>query len=94
VLTREVTAGGRTVSLSDREFSLLRAFVSHPREILSRRELLAMAWDMDFDPQTNLVDVYVGYLRRKLGEAMIETVRGAGYRLRADGWSSALPAPR
>jgi len=86
VLTREVTAAGRTVSLSDREFSLLRAFVSHPRRILSRRELLAMAWDMDFDPRTNLVDVYVGYLRRKLGEAAIETVRGAGYRLRTDGW--------
>jgi DNA-binding response OmpR family regulator len=86
VLTREVTAAGRTVSLSDREFSLLRAFVSHPRRILSRRELLAIAWDMDFDPRTNLVDVYVGYLRRKLGEAAIETVRGAGYRLRTDGW--------
>jgi two-component system, OmpR family, response regulator len=92
MLTREVTAGGRTVSLSDREFSLLRAFLSHPRQILSRRELLAMAWDMDFDPRTNLVDVYVGYLRRKLGETMIETVRGAGYRLRTDGWLSALPA--
>ena len=85
VLTRAVTAGGRTVSLSDREFSLMRAFVSHPRQVLSRPELLAMAWDMDFDPRTNLVDVYVGYLRRKLGETVIETVRGAGYRLRIDG---------
>ena len=78
VLTREVTARGRTVSLSDREFALLRAFVSHPRQVLSRRDLLAKAWGMDFDPQTNLVDVYVGYLRRKLGEAVIETVRGGG----------------
>ena len=85
VLTRAVTVGGRTVSLSDREFSLMRAFVSHPRQVLSRGELLAMAWDMDFDPRTNLVDVYVGYLRRKLGETVIETVRGAGYRLRIDG---------
>jgi len=85
VLTREVTAAGRTMSLSDREFSLLRVFVTHPRRVLSRRELLAMAWDMDFDPQTNLVDVYVGYLRRKLGKMIIETVRGAGYRLRPDG---------
>jgi DNA-binding response OmpR family regulator len=92
VLTREVTAAGRTVSLSDREFSLLHAFVSHPRRVLSRRELLAMAWDMDFDPRTNLVDVYVGYLRRKLGEAVIETVRGAGYRLRTDGRPTAIPA--
>jgi len=85
VLTRAVTTAGRTVTLSEREFSLLRAFVGHPREILSRRELLAMAWGMDFDPQTNLVDVYVGYLRRKIGEPVIETVRGAGYRLRIDG---------
>jgi DNA-binding response OmpR family regulator len=81
LLTREVTAAGRTVRLSDREFALLRAFVSHPREVLSRRELLTMAWDMDFDPRTNLVDVYVGYLRRKVGQTTIETVRGAGYRL-------------
>ena len=92
LMTREVSAAGRTVSLSDREFSLLRAFVSHPRRVLSRRELLAMAWDMDFDPRTNLVDVYVGYLRRKLGETFIETVRGAGYRLRTDEWRSAIPA--
>jgi DNA-binding response OmpR family regulator len=82
VLTREATVAGRTVSLSAREFSLLRAFVGHPRQVLSRRELLAMAWDMNFDPRTNLVDVYVGYLRRKIGEPVIETVRGAGYRLR------------
>jgi two-component system, OmpR family, response regulator len=85
VLTRAVTTAGRTVTLSEREFSLLRAFVVHPRQILSRRELLAMAWGMDFDPRTNLVDVYVGYLRRKIGEPVIETVRGAGYRLRIDG---------
>jgi DNA-binding response OmpR family regulator len=85
VLTREVTIAGRTVSLSEREFSLLRAFVGHPRQVLSRRELLAMVWGMNFDPRTNLVDVYVGYLRRKIGEPVIETVRGAGYRLRTDG---------
>jgi two-component system, OmpR family, response regulator len=85
VLAREATIAGRTVSLSEREFSLLRAFVGHPRRVLSRRELLAMAWGMNFDPRTNLVDVYVGYLRRKIGEPMIETVRGAGYRLRPGG---------
>jgi len=90
VLTREATIAGRTVSLSEREFSLLRAFVGHPRQVLSRRELLAMAWGMNFDPRTNLVDVYVGYLRRKIGEPMIETVRGAGYRLRTEGsWRQA-----
>jgi DNA-binding response OmpR family regulator len=84
-VTREVTVDGRAVNLSAREFFLLQAFVRHPRQTLSRQELLSMAWGMDFDPQTNLVDVYVGYLRRKLGEAAIETVRGRGYRLRADG---------
>jgi DNA-binding response OmpR family regulator len=84
LLHREVTIGGRTVDLSDREFFLLKAFVGHPRRILTRQELLSMAWDMTFDPGTNLVDVYVGYLRRKLGETVIETVRGAGYCLRAD----------
>ena len=81
----EATVGGRTFSLSAREFALLQAFVGHPSQVLSRQELLSMAWDMNFDPGTNLVDVYVGYLRRKLGEALIETVRGSGYRLRLEG---------
>jgi len=81
LLRREVTADGRAVTLSAREFSLLKAFADHPGEVLCRQELLSMAWGMDFDPGTNLVDVYVGYLRRKLGEHTIETVRGAGYRL-------------
>jgi DNA-binding response OmpR family regulator len=84
-LRREATVGGRTFSLSAREFALLQAFVGHPGQVLSRQELLSMAWGMDFDPGTNLVDVYVGYLRRKLGEALLETVRGSGYRLRLDG---------
>jgi DNA-binding response OmpR family regulator len=85
VLRREVTVCGRTLSLSDREFSLLKAFIENPGQVLSRQQLLSMVWDVNFDPGTNLVDVYVGYLRRKLGEPFIETVRGAGYRLRADG---------
>jgi DNA-binding response OmpR family regulator len=84
LLEREVMVGGRLVSLSAREFSLLKVFVAHPGEILSRQELLSMAWDMQFDPGTNLVDVYVRYLRRKLGESIIETVHGAGYRLPVD----------
>jgi two-component system, OmpR family, response regulator QseB len=88
MLRREVTVDGRTVNLSSREFSLLKAFVGHPRQVLSRQELLSMAWGMDFDPGSNLVDVYVGYLRRKLGEPVIETIRGAGYRLRVDGQAS------
>ncbi len=88
LLRREATVDGRQVSLSPREFSLLKAFVGHPRQVLSRQELLSMAWGMNFDPRTNLVDVYVGYLRRKIGEPVIETVRAAGYRLRIDGQES------
>jgi DNA-binding response OmpR family regulator len=79
LVRREVTAAGRTMSLSAREVSLMKAFMRHPRQVLSRQELLSMAWGMDFDPGTNLVDVYVGYLRRKLGDGMIQTVRGSGY---------------
>jgi DNA-binding response OmpR family regulator len=84
VLRRQVSVGGRTVSLSTREFYLLQAFLTHPGQVLSRQELLASAWDMDFDPHTNLIDVYVCYLRRKLGQRLIETVRGAGYHLRPE----------
>lgn len=83
LLQREVTVDGRQVCLSPREFSVLKAFVTHPGQVLSRQELLSMAWGMNFDSGTNLVDVYVGYLRRKLGEGLVETVRGAGYRLRS-----------
>jgi len=90
VLRREVTSGGREMTLSAREFFLLKAFVARPRQILSRQELLHMAWGMTFDPGTNLVDVYVGYLRRKLGDRVIETVRGAGYRLRIDAPAGAM----
>ena len=92
VLTREVTLGRRTVSLSDREFSLMRAFVSHPGQVLSRSELLATAWDMDFDPQTNLIDVHMSRLRqavdRGFGKPLIHTVRGAGYVIRDEDQSA------
>jgi DNA-binding response OmpR family regulator len=80
-LRHEATVDGRTAILSAREFSLLKAFADHPGQVLSRQQLLSMAWDINFDPGTNLVDVYVGYLRRKLGEPTITTIRGAGYRL-------------
>src|SRR5207249_11334597 len=86
--SHEVTAGGRTVNLSAREFALLRAFAGRPGQILSRPELLSMAWGMNFDPQTNLVDVYVGYLRRILDEPIIQTIRGAGYCLQVEGHAS------
>jgi DNA-binding response OmpR family regulator len=94
VLRREVSIGGRTVSLSAQEFYLLQAFLAHPGEVLSRQELLASAWKMEFDPHTNVIDVYVCYLRRKLGEQCIETVRGAGYRFRTGQIAEVTPEPR
>ncbi len=81
LVKREVTDDGRNVELSPREFSLLHAFVRHPGQVLSRQQLLSRVWGIEFDPQSNLVDVYVRYLRRKLGDGRIDTVRGAGYRL-------------
>ncbi|HXJ66698.1 MAG TPA: winged helix-turn-helix domain-containing protein, partial [Actinomycetota bacterium] len=82
--TRRVTVGERSVDLAPREFSLLETFLRNPGQVLSREQLLSRVWGYDFDPQSNLVDVYVGYVRRKLGDGYIETVRGAGYRLVAD----------
>jgi DNA-binding response OmpR family regulator len=82
--TRRVTVGERSVELAPREFALLETFLRNPGQVLSREQLLSRVWGYDFDPQSNLVDVYVGYLRRKLGEGYIETVRGAGYRLLAE----------
>lgn len=81
--TRCVTVGGRDVELTAREFSLLETFLRNPGVVLSRMELLSSAWGYDFDPNSNVVDVYVRYLRNKVGGDAIETVRGAGYRLRA-----------
>lgn len=81
--TRRVTACDRPeAELTAREFSLLEMFMRHPDAVLSRQQLLSSVWGLDFDPGSNVVDVYVRYLRGKLGEEAIETVRGAGYRLR------------
>lgn len=80
--------GERSVLLSQREGSLLAAFLRHAGETLSRDELLRLVWDLDFNPGSNLVDVYVGALRRKLSPTVIETVRGRGYRLRVSALSS------
>ena len=83
VLTRRVRRGDTPIDLSRREFDLLEGFMRHQGEVLSRRHLLTMIWEQDFDRDTNLVDVYVGYLRRKIdrpGErSLISTVRGEGY---------------
>ena len=82
--TRRALVDDREVDLTTREFALLETFLRHPGQVLSREQLLSQVWGMDFDPGSNLVDVYVGYLRRKLGENSVETVRGAGYRLVGD----------
>ena len=78
--TRRVLVDGREVDLSAREFTLLEIFLRNPGQVLSREQLLDHVWGFDFDPGSNVVDVYVGYLRRKLGSAAISTVRGMGYR--------------
>lgn len=79
--TRTATVAGRKVELTAREYSLLDVFLRHPGEILSRDDLMEQVWGEDGDPTSNVVDVYVLYLRRKLGEGLIKTVRGKGYRL-------------
>jgi two-component system copper resistance phosphate regulon response regulator CusR len=81
LLTRRATVDDRSVELTSREFALLEEFMRHPHQVFTRAHLLSRVWNLDFDPQSNLVDVYVGYLRRKIGETYFETVRGAGYRL-------------
>ena len=81
--TRQVRTKGRTSDLSAREFLLLETFLRHAGQVLSREQLLSHVWGYDFDPGSNVVHVYVRYLRRKVGTDAIETVRGMGYRLRA-----------
>jgi DNA-binding response OmpR family regulator len=79
--SRRATSEGRTIDLTAREFALLETLLRHAGQVLSREQLLSHVWGYDFDPGSNVVDVYVRYLRRKLGDAQIETVRGMGYRL-------------
>jgi two-component system response regulator MprA len=85
LLTRKVRRRGRPVVLSTTEFELLTYFLHHRGHVLSREQILSAVWGYDHDPATNVVDVYVGYLRRKLGSrddpAPIHTVRSVGYRL-------------
>jgi DNA-binding response OmpR family regulator len=78
---RRASVADREVELSAREFALLEVFLRHPGQVLSREQLLSRVWGYEFDPGSNVVDVYVGYLRRKLGAEHFATVRGAGYRL-------------
>ena len=80
VLARRATVAGREIDLSAREFALAEQFLRNPGRVLSREQLLSRVWGLDFDPGSNVVDVYVRYLRGKLGSNHIVTVRGAGYR--------------
>jgi DNA-binding response OmpR family regulator len=81
LLTRQARVGGRTVDLSAREFALAEVFLRHPGQVLSREQLLSHVWGYDYDPGSNVVEVYVRYLRSKIGPDRIATIRGAGYRL-------------
>jgi two-component system copper resistance phosphate regulon response regulator CusR len=81
--TRRISVGDASSDLSAREFALAEMFFRHPGQVLSREQLLSHVWGYDFDPQSNVVDVYVGYLRRKMGKDRIASVRGMGYRLEA-----------
>jgi DNA-binding response OmpR family regulator len=79
--TRRAQVDGRVIDLSAREFALTEMFLRNPNQVLSREQLLSHVWGYDFDPGSNVVDVYVRYLRKKLGTKRFQTVRGMGYRL-------------
>jgi DNA-binding response OmpR family regulator len=81
-ITRRAAVPAGQVDLSAREYALLEELLRHPGQVLSREQLLSRVWGYDHDPGSNVVDVYIRYLRRKVGPARIETVRGLGYRLR------------
>jgi two-component system, OmpR family, response regulator len=87
--TRQVWRGEAEIDLSSKEFTLLETFMRHAGYVLSRSQLLEQAWEYDFEHRSNVVEVYIRYLRRKIDVPFdvnsIETVRGAGYRLRKDG---------
>ncbi|MEU1807205.1 response regulator transcription factor [Streptomyces sp. NPDC019937] len=87
LVTREVTRGGRRVELTRTEFTLLEMFLAHPRQVLTREQILKAVWGFDFEPSSNSLDVYVMYLRRKTEAAgeprLVHTVRGVGYVLRS-----------
>ena len=86
--TRRLTVDARTVELTAREFAMAEMFFRHPGQVLSREQLLSHVWGYDYDPGSNIVEVYVRYLRQKLGESWIMTVRGMGYRLEASSGES------
>jgi two-component system, OmpR family, copper resistance phosphate regulon response regulator CusR len=79
--SRRAFVGSSEVELSARELALAEVLLRHPGQVLSREQLLSLVWGYDFDPGSNIVDVYIGYLRKKLGTDLIKTVRGLGYRV-------------
>ncbi len=85
LLTKVAHRSGRRIELAPREWAILELFMRNPHQVLSRPQILSHCWDFSFDPGSNVVDVYVGYLRRKLNATglppLIQTIRGAGYRL-------------
>ena len=81
VRTRQADIGGRVIDLSAREFALAEMFLRHPGQVLSREQLLSHVWGYGYDPSSNIVEVYIRYLRNKIGADRIVTLRGAGYRL-------------
>jgi DNA-binding response OmpR family regulator len=85
LLTRKVTFKNKPVELSEREFTLLEIFIRHQGQVMSRQQLLDRVWGYDYDPGSNIVDVYVGYLRKKLNSDAIATVRSIGYQFRVKG---------
>jgi DNA-binding response OmpR family regulator len=95
-LKHQAYAGGKALDLTPREFQLLEHFMMHKDDVVRRTELLEKVWDMHFDPESNVVDVHVGNLRRKLREAgyddLIKTVRGVGFRLNGSGTSTTSTA--
>ena len=82
VRTRQVLIDGRAVELTSRAFAVLETLMHHPGEVLSQPQLLDQVWGYDHEPSSNVVEVYIGYLRKKLRPDVVETVRGAGYRFR------------
>jgi DNA-binding response OmpR family regulator len=92
--SNRATLGERVVALSPREGTLLATFLGHAGEVLSREALLRLVWELEFDPRSNVVDVNVAALRRKLGPDVIETVRGRGYRLRVSTLTSSSARAR
>lgn len=84
LLAQRAWRGDELIELTAREFALLKYFMRHPNQVLSRQQILDSVWEYDFDPESNIVDVYVRYLRNKIDErdrpSLIATVRGAGYR--------------